>query len=93
MRLSYVGQLRQPRGAFGAMRLSYVGQRCRSQNEPAPLCGFPSSKLVHFQMKKAPIKGAYLHLVAGARLSTYMQIKIPPFPLVAGRPLGYKADG
>jgi hypothetical protein len=34
-------------------------------------------------MKKAAIKGAFFHLVAGARYENYMQIEIEPFPLVA----------
>jgi hypothetical protein len=64
--LSYVGQLRRPRGALAPLGLSYVGRRCRSRNEPAPLRGFPGSNLVHLQMKKAPARGPFIHLVAGA---------------------------
>ncbi len=30
-----------------------------------------------------PTRGGIIHLVAGARLSNYMQIPIEPFPLVA----------
>ena len=38
---------------------------------------------LYSKKEKGPRKGALFHLVAGARLSNYMQIEIEPFPMLA----------
>ena len=40
------------------------------------------SNLANFQMTKGSTRGPILRLVAGARLSNYMQIEVEPFQLV-----------
>ena len=57
----------------------------RPRHEPAPLRGYAGSQTCQrSKMKRpAPLRGPALFiLVAGARLSNYMQIEIEPFPLV-----------